>query len=167
MRISMRISTTTRTCSRRSSRCCEADFDAADLAWAGEIGRLLMDEFRDPVEGGFFFTSHDHESLIHRPKPGPDNATPSGNAVAAWALNRLAFLTGEMRLYRCGRARPWRFSGARSSASPWRFGTMLCALEELLEPPRTVILSGAEGIDGAVAPGAERATTFPRRWCSP
>ncbi|MFZ3322986.1 MAG: thioredoxin domain-containing protein [Usitatibacter sp.] len=119
----------------------EADFDAADLAWAGDIGRLLMDEFRDPVEGGFFFTSHDHESLIHRPKPGPDNATPSGNAVAAWALNRLAFLTGEMR-----------FSGAAEATlalfwreierQPMAFGTMLCALEELLEPPRTVILSG-------------------------
>ncbi len=53
----------------------EADFDGADLAWAGEIGRLLMEEFRDPVEGGFFFTSHDHETLIHQPKPGPDNET--------------------------------------------------------------------------------------------
>ena len=120
----------------------EVDFDAADLPWAGEIGRLLMDEFRDPVEGGFFFTSHDHESLIHRPKPGPDNATPSGNAVAAWALNRLAFLTGEMR-----------FSGAAEATlalfwreierQPMAFGTMLCALEEVLEPPRTVILSAA------------------------
>jgi cytochrome c551/c552 len=75
----------------------QADFDARDLAWAEEIGHVLLDQFYDAAEGGFFFTSHQHEQLIHRPKPGPDNATPSGNAVAAWALQRLAFLTGETR----------------------------------------------------------------------
>jgi uncharacterized protein YyaL (SSP411 family) len=73
----------------------QADFDARDLAWAGEIGEVLMEKFHDAAAGGFFFTSHAHERLIHRPKPGPDNATPSGNAVAAWALNRLSFFTGE------------------------------------------------------------------------
>jgi len=71
----------------------QAQFDPRDLEWATKLGRVLLDEFHDPVQGGFFFTSHDHETLIHRPKPGPDNATPSGNAVAALALNRLSFLT--------------------------------------------------------------------------
>ena len=33
---------------------------------------------RTAAGGGFFFTSHDHERLIHRPKPGHDNATPVG-----------------------------------------------------------------------------------------
>jgi uncharacterized protein len=119
----------------------EADFDPADLAWASEIGRLLMDEFRDPVEGGFFFTSHDHEALIHRPKPGPDNATPSGNGLAAWALNRLAFLTGDLTLTEAASATLalfWR----GMERQPMGFGTLLTALEELLEPPRTVILTG-------------------------
>ena len=100
-----------------------------------------MEEFRDPVEGGFFFTSHDHEPLIHRPKPGPDNATPSGNAVAAWALHRLAFLTGDMRFSQAAEATLalfWRELGRQ----PMAFGTMLSALEEQLEPPRTVILTG-------------------------
>ncbi|HEY2627519.1 MAG TPA: thioredoxin domain-containing protein [Usitatibacter sp.] len=119
----------------------EADFDPADLAWASEIGRLLMEEFRDPVEGGFFFTSHDHEELIHRPKPGPDNATPSGNGVAAWALNRLAFLTGDLTLTEASSATLalfWR----GLERQPMGHGTMLTALEEMLEPPRTLILTG-------------------------
>ena len=46
-----------------------------------ELGDVLLERFEDAAAGGFFFTAHDHERLIHRPKPGHDNATPSGNAV--------------------------------------------------------------------------------------
>src|SRR5258706_5196176 len=125
----------------------QADFDPRDLEWAAELGRVLLDEFLDPVNGGFYFTSHGHETLIHRPKPGPDNATPSGNAVGALALNRLSFLTGETK-----------FSGAaagtlavfwphleRQSAA---FGTMLAALEEQVTPTRTIIVTGPRGAFG-------------------
>ena len=52
-----------------------------------------MAEFRDSA-GGFFFTSDHHESLITRPKDLYDNATPSGTAMAATCLVRLAKLTG-------------------------------------------------------------------------
>ena len=48
-------------------------------------------------QGGFYFTRHDHEQLIHRPKPGPDNATPSGNGVAVYVLQRLGHVLGEPR----------------------------------------------------------------------
>ena len=44
---------------------------------------MLLEQLRGPRDGGFFFTSHDHEALIQRPKPGYDNATPSGNGMAA------------------------------------------------------------------------------------
>ena len=122
----------------------QAQFDPRDLAWAREIGRVLLDEFHDPVEGGFFFTSHDHERLIHRPKPGPDNATPSGNAVAALALNRLSYLTGETKFANAARGTVELFSPQieRQAAA---FGTMLAALEEQLQPPRTLIVTGPRG----------------------
>jgi len=120
----------------------QADFRAEDLEWAEELGDALMDRFLDREGGGFFFTAHDHERLIQRPKPGPDNATPSGNGVAAWTLNRLAFLTGEIR-----------YSDAASGAialflpqvdrQPSAFGSLLKAIEEQLTPPRTLILRGA------------------------
>jgi len=122
----------------------QADFAARDLAWAREIADVLLDDFRDDVNGGFFFTSHDHEQLIHRPKPGPDNATPSGNAVAALSLNRLSFLTGEPRYAEAARGTLSLFwpSIERQAAA---FGTMLAALEEQVTPPRTIIVTGPRG----------------------
>ena len=119
----------------------QSDFDTRDLEWAEEVGHVLMDRFHDPQEGGFFFTSHGHERLIHRPKPGPDNATPSGNAVAAWALHRLAFVTGETRFSEAAAGTIALF-WPQLERQPAAFGTLLAALEEQLEPPRTVIVRG-------------------------
>jgi hypothetical protein len=120
----------------------EADFRPEDLAWAREVADVLLERFEDPGEGGFFFTAHDHEALIHRPKPGPDNATPSGNGVAALALNRLAFLTGDMR-YAQSAQRTVRLFMPSMERQASAFGTMLMALSEQLEPPGTVIVRGA------------------------
>jgi uncharacterized protein YyaL (SSP411 family) len=119
----------------------QADFRAGDLEWAEELGDTLMDRFHDRESGGFFFTGHDHEKLIQRPKPGPDNATPSGNAVAAWALNRLAFLTGETR-FSDAAAGTVALYWPQMSRQPAGFGTLLAALEEQLAPPRTLIVTG-------------------------
>ncbi len=76
---------------------------------------VLREQFEDPEAGGFYFTGRDHEQLIHRPKPGHDNATPSGNGVAVFALQRLAALTGEDR-YR----HPVRNGGAAAGAGQAR-----------------------------------------------
>ena len=108
--------------------------------------------FHDEAGGGFFFTSHDHERLIHRPKPGHDNATPSGNGVAAWALNRLAFLSGETRFRRRRRGHAVPLLAPPSSAVPAGFGSLLAALEETLSPPTTVIVNGPQA---AFAPWRE------------
>jgi uncharacterized protein YyaL (SSP411 family) len=120
----------------------QADFRAGDLEWATELGDILMERFHDPAAGGFFFTAHDHEKLIQRPKPGPDNATPSGNAVAAWALNRLAFLTGETRFGHAA-AGTVALYWPQVQRQPAGFGTLLAALEEQLTPPRMAIVMGA------------------------
>ncbi len=58
-----------------------------------ELSSRLFDQFLDKDEGGFFYTSNDHESLITRTKDAQDNATPSGNGMAAYALLRLSRLT--------------------------------------------------------------------------
>jgi uncharacterized protein YyaL (SSP411 family) len=54
----------------------------------------MVAHFRDP-SGGFFDTRDDHESLILRPKDIQDNATPSGNALAALGLLQLSAYTGD------------------------------------------------------------------------
>ena len=125
----------------------QADFREADLAWAQEMGEALMERFLDREGGGFFFTSHEHERLIQRPKPGPDNATPSGNGVAAWALNRLAFLTGETR-YADAAAGTVAVFLPQVERQPSAFGSLLKAMEEQLTPTRTLIVRGARDAFG-------------------
>src|SRR5919204_4774316 len=71
----------------------EATFDPRWLAAATALADIILERFTDPDSGGFFDTSNDHETLIARPKDIFDNATPSGNAVAADVLLRLAALT--------------------------------------------------------------------------
>ncbi|MGE5378312.1 MAG: thioredoxin domain-containing protein, partial [Bacteroidota bacterium] len=49
----------------------------------------MVTHFSDP-DGGFFDTNDEHEALLIRPKDIQDNATPSGNALAAMALLQLS-----------------------------------------------------------------------------
>ena len=67
-----------------------------DLEWieaAVTLGDKMIEQFWDEDAGGFFFTGKDHEQLIVRSKEFMDNATPSGNSIAALSLLRLALLT--------------------------------------------------------------------------
>jgi len=120
----------------------QARFSSEDLAFACRLADTLLEQFEDG-EGGFFFTSRDHERLILRPKPAHDQATPSGNAVAAWVLERLAALTGEARYSRAARRTVELFYPAMLE-HPAGFAMMAIALEEQLEPPASVILRGSE-----------------------
>lgn len=72
----------------------EATFDPRWLEEACSIVGALVEQFWDEKDGGFFFVGEDHEKLIARSKEPSDGATPSGNAVAATAMARLAKLTG-------------------------------------------------------------------------
>jgi uncharacterized protein len=119
----------------------QAEFDRDTLAFAEDLAGVLIEQFEDSEQGGFFFTSHDHERLIHRPKPGFDSATPSGNGVAAFALQRLHTLTGESRYADAAERTLAQFHAAMSQ-QPGGHATLLMALEEHLAPVRTVILRG-------------------------
>jgi uncharacterized protein len=119
----------------------QAEFHAADLAFARELAETLLTQFEDAAEGGFFFTSHDHEKLIHRPKPGSDNATPSGNGIAVLALQRLGHLIGEQR-YLVAAARTLRLFAPQFQRHPSGYTTLAMALAEYLEPPVIVIVRG-------------------------
>jgi hypothetical protein len=111
------------------------------LTFAEDLAEVLLEQFEDQANGGFFFTSHDHERLIHRPKPGYDNATPSGNGVAAFALQRMHFLTGESR-YALAAERTLAQFHSSVTEQPAGHATLLTALEEHQRPTRTVILRG-------------------------
>ena len=119
----------------------QAEFDPEVLEFADELAEALLERFEDRENGGFFFTSHDHERLIHRSKPGYDNATPSGNGAAALALERLYCLTGESRYAAAAEHTLAQFHAAIAE-EPAGHATLLMALEEHLVPTRTVILRG-------------------------
>ena len=116
-------------------------FRAEDYAWARELANVLLEEFEDPAHGGFFFTSHDHELLFHRTKPGHDNATPSGNGVAAGALIVLGHLCSEQRYVDAGE-RAVRLYAPAFAQSPVGYASMLAALADLWKPPAFVLLAG-------------------------
>jgi len=118
------------------------EFDAGLLAFAKALADVLLARFEDKP-GGFFFTSHDHEALIHRVKTGRDNATPSGNGVAAFALQRLGHLTGETR-YLESADRTLRLYYPDVCRQPGGFATLLTALEESLIPPAMVVIRGPQ-----------------------
>ncbi|MDP2792584.1 MAG: thioredoxin domain-containing protein [Sulfurisoma sp.] len=119
----------------------QADYRADDLAFATQLADALLERFEDREAGGFFFTSHDHETLIQRPKSGFDSATPSGNGVAAVVLQRLGHLLGEVRYLEAAR-RTLECFWPQMRRQAGGFSTLLVALEEALTPPTIIILRG-------------------------
>ncbi|MFT4172665.1 MAG: thioredoxin domain-containing protein [Rhodocyclaceae bacterium] len=127
-----------------------AAFRPQDLRFACVLADALLEDFEDRERGGFHFTRHDHEQLILRPKPGHDNAMPSGNGMAAYALQRLGHLVGEPR-YLDAAARALQVFYPSMAANPRGYSSMLLALREHLAPPTLVVLRGQPA---AMAPWA-------------
>jgi uncharacterized protein YyaL (SSP411 family) len=123
----------------------QAGFRRVDLEFAGALAQLLLERFEDRQDGGFFFTSHDHEALLHRSKPVEDNATPGGNGVAAFALQRLALCTGEPA-YATAAVRTLNLFHAYLRQAPHAVPSLLGALEEHLNVPRLVVVRGPAGL---------------------
>jgi uncharacterized protein YyaL (SSP411 family) len=122
----------------------QAEFRNTDLAFAVQLGDALLARFEDKQDGGFFFTSHDHEVLIQRNKIGPDNATPAGNGIAAQALLRLAELTGKTEYADAAERCLKLFLPALQQAAGYH-SSLCIALAEYLQPPSLLVLRGATG----------------------
>jgi uncharacterized protein YyaL (SSP411 family) len=121
----------------------QARWSTQHLQFAIELADVLLERFEDGDSGGFFFTANDHEELIHRPKPLADESVPSGNGIAAFALQRLGFLLGETR-YLEAAERTLRAAWRAMDEYPHGHVTLLTALEEYLEHPEIVIIRGGD-----------------------
>jgi hypothetical protein len=141
----------------------QSRWDKAALDFAVALAEDLLARFEDKAGGGFFFTAHDHEALIHRPKPMADEAMPAGNGVAAFALNRLGHLLGEPR-YGEAAERVLKAGGASMEDYPHACGSLLAALGEWAAPPQTVVLRG-DGAGLAAWRQAALARYAPDRLC--
>ena len=107
------------------------------------VERMLAD-FQDSENGGFFMTARDHESLIVRGREGPDGATPSGNAVAASALARLAFHYARDD-FRDAAANAIRAYGRQISRYPRAFAKSLAVVDFLLSGAIELAVVGTSG----------------------
>ena len=120
----------------------QARWSNSHLDLATQMAELLLTHFLDPKEGGFYFTADDHEQLMHRPKPYADDATPSGNGIAVFALQRLGFLLGETR-YLDAAEKTLRSSWKAMDEYPHGHVSLLTALEEYTRHPEIIIIRGA------------------------
>lgn len=111
--------------------------------WAREIADSLLDYFEDEKDGGFFFTSHDHELLLYRSKTFSDDAMPNGNAVAASALIQLGLLSGETK-YLNSAERTIRCAYSSLNEQALTHCSLLHALELYLKPGLIIVLRGTE-----------------------
>ncbi len=121
----------------------QARWNGAHLGFATWLAGELLGRFADVAGGGFFFTSHDHEALLHRGKPMADEALPAGNGVAALALGRLGHLLGEVRYLDAAEA-TLRAAWPVLTGYPAAHATLLTALDEYLAPPEIVVIRGRE-----------------------
>lgn len=115
-----------------------------DLRWltsAKDLTDKMLKEFWDEDAGGFFFTGKNHEQLILRSKDYFDNATPSGNSVAADVLLKLAVLTGD-ESYRDYATSLFSLMGNFMRRYPQAFGRALSAFDFYLNVPTEIVVIG-------------------------
>ena len=126
------------------TRLFEATGEPRWIESALELTQTLVDEFHDAEKGGFFYVGSSHEALIARQKDAYDNATPSGNAMAATALVRLAALTGRDDLDKLARSTVQSVHLVMERM-PTAAGQSLVALDFLLAPAREfAVIAGSD-----------------------
>ncbi len=114
-----------------------------DPRWFVEARRLadhVLAHFAAP-DGGFFDTSDAHETLIARPRSLQDNAVPSGSAMMAKCLAKLAAYTGDARYDEAARAALAPLAAALRQY-PQAFGEALSAVDLLVRGIDEVALVG-------------------------
>ncbi len=128
----------------------QASFEPKYLKAALELTDSMLAHFWDEKEGGLFMTADDSEKLLVRAKKLYGGAIPSGNAVAASNLLKLARLTGriefEERYDRLIKA----FSG-EIVRRPSAFPQLLLAADFANGPSKEIVIAGTPGAPDTVA----------------
>ena len=146
----------------------QATFEPRWLEEAIILAKRMFEDFTDEATGAFFYTPADHEELITRPKDSQDNATPSGNSMAATALLKLGRLTGQQEIEEAGYKALLAISGLLAEA-PQAAGQGLMALDFQVGPSHEVIIvDGDDSVSGDAMISAIRTEFHPNvvlaRW---
>lgn len=116
---------------------------------ACRLADMALERFKAD-DGGFYDTSDDHEALIVRPRNVQDNVTPSGNAMMAKQLLRLAAYTGKTRYDQAGRS-ILKLLTAAMEQYPQAFAESLNAADMLIKGIAEVAIVGNPETDAAQA----------------
>jgi aryl-alcohol dehydrogenase-like predicted oxidoreductase len=126
---------------------------------AARLAERMLADFADATQGGFFTTATGHEALIMRSREGPDGATPSGNAVAASVLARLAYHFDRDE-FRQAAAAAVRAYGRQIARYPRAFAKSLLVVDLLTSGPVEIALVGSPGDPGTAALRAAVSRTY-------
>jgi len=129
----------------------EATFEIKYLKRAIELNDILMKDFWDEQNGGFYFTSSTSEELIARQKDVYDGAIPSGNSIALLNLIRLSRFTANIYFEKKASILVKYFSGY-ISGSPSSFCMFMCGLDFLLSSSTEIVIVFKQN-DGILAEG--------------
>ena len=118
----------------------QTTFDPRWYQAGRELAEVMIEHF-SAADSGFFDTSDDHETLITRPRELQDNAVPSGNAMAALVLLRLAGLAVEPRYVELAH-RSLSQVQPLLARYPLGFAQWLIVLDYALSHPREIAIVG-------------------------
>ncbi len=125
----------------------EATHDKTWLDQAKTLATRMGERFRDTQNGGFYSTASQGDLLL-RLKEGEDNATPSGNGVAAQVLARLATLTGE-GIWRAQAMQTIQAFQPLETRAPMAFPALLTAYQTLGADPALLTPASVVRVQGA------------------
>ncbi len=124
----------------------EVTFDLEWLRWAIGLGTALNERFWDDERGGYFYDDGRASDLPVRSKSAQDGATPSGNAMAAKLMLRLAELTSDAR-WRTHADSVFSAFGDQVASSPTAFSQVMSDLEFVFAGPYEIVFAGDRGSD--------------------
>jgi uncharacterized protein YyaL (SSP411 family) len=119
----------------------ESTFEPPWYHEAVALADTLIDRFEDRGQGGFFTTAEDQHELPVRRKDLEDSPIPSGNSAAAFALLRLALLSGEGKYERHALG-VLRLLFPLAVRHPLAFAHLLRAADFYVAPVREVAIVG-------------------------
>ncbi len=136
------------------------------LEAARRVCDAMLEHFWDRDNGGFFFTSDDHEELLVRSKPTFDGSIPAGNSVAMQVLLRLYHHSGESA-YREHAEALLRLFGTAAASQPFGLANFIAGADFYNRGPREICIvvdPSAAGADQLVR--RVRSTYIPNRTLS-
>ena len=127
----------------------EATFNVTYLTEAVQLSNIMVDEFWDITNGGFFLGSESSEKLIVRAKTGYDGAMPSGNSVAAMNCSKLNRITGETKWAEITDKIFMTFSN-EIQKTPSGYASMVNSFLFNIDSPKEIVIVGSSNDDETI-----------------